>query len=89
MPRYIDVPVLARVTVHIEDDNLSEEEAINKALIAANCIRMTVVDSEIDEECGDGVYVEDYMEYEAYKRIVEGNFYYGHISEVSVSEGEY
>lgn len=89
MPRYIDVPVLARVAVYVEDDSLSEKEAIEKAIRAANCIRMTVDDKDIDEEVGDGCYVDDYIEYEAYEQICQGNFYYGHISEVNVSEGEY
>ena len=85
MGKRVDVPVLVSVSVDIEDDTLTREDLINKAIDAAHTLIIKVNDSDVEVTCGDGVslFVEGY---EAYEKICEGNYYYGHISEISIED---
>jgi len=87
MSKLVTVPFLAAITVEIEDDSLSKDELIEKALEAANYATVKIDNSEIEESMGDGIYVDDFIEAQSYKNIQQGNFYFGYISSASIEEG--
>ena len=87
MSKIVTVPLLAAVSVEIEDDSLPKEELIDLAVRAACFATIKIDNKDVEEELGEGIYVDDYIEYEAHEKICEGNFYYGHISEASIEDG--
>lgn len=87
MSKLVTVPFLAAIVVEIDDEGLSKEELIQKALEAANFASIKVDNREIEESMGNGIYVDNYVESSSYERIQQGNYYFGHINGVSIEDG--
>lgn len=86
MSKLVTVPVLVAVQVEFEDESLTNEELIEKALQATQHVSVKVDNKDVVEDLGESVYVDEFFEVQSYEKICEGNFYYGHISEISIEE---
>lgn len=87
MSKLVTVPVLVSVQVEIEDESLTKEDLIEKALQATQHVSVKVDNEDVQKELGEGIYVDDFFDVQSYEKICEGNFYLGHISEVRIENG--
>ncbi|APC44348.1 hypothetical protein [Pseudoalteromonas phage PH357] len=87
MSKIVTVPLLASVSVEIEDESLSKEEMIDLAIRAANYSTIKVDNKSVQEDLGEEIYVDDFIEYSAYEKICQGNFFLGHISDTTIEDG--